>query len=93
MTVNLETTTYDQFSWSIVKMPTSWLLHYYKLLHHDNESYHLMIEDEIESDDMMLADEIVDRQVECFNRMLAIGNVLTFRNVSLPYFEIENDFI
>jgi hypothetical protein len=89
MLLDLDEISYETFTETLMNMPTEWLLNYYRILYTDNEHYHSLIDIILDMDSTLEDDSVVDKQIECFNRLIAIGNVLRYRDVPIPNLEIR----
>lgn len=80
---------YEQFVMKVQEMPTAWLTQLYKELHYENEELHELVDEMMldESINQHVVNKVVDNQVDIFNKMLAAGNVLIYRDKPLPVFE------
>lgn len=75
----------DKFMQLITTIPSPWLANMYTQLYEENDLLHDEIDELIEQRQLAeITYKVIDAQIECFDRLLAVGKQLISRNVSMP---------
>lgn len=75
----------DEFIQLIATIPSPWLANMYTQLYEENDALHDEINELIEQRQLAeITYKVIDAQIECFDRLLAVGKQLVNRNISMP---------
>lgn len=80
--INLDS---DEFTQLITTIPSPWLANMYMQLYDENDALHNEIDELIEQRQLAeITYKVIDAQIDCFDRLLAVGKQLISRNVPMP---------